>query len=51
MAAQLRHAQDKIDCVYLAPDQEMVPEHARQGFPANQVSEVKLVIDPTSAEA
>jgi hypothetical protein len=44
--------QDKIYCVYIAPNEEMVREHARQGgFPANCVSEVKLVIDPTSAEA
>jgi len=44
--------QDKIYCVYIAPNEEMVREHARQGgFPANQISEVKLVIDPTSAEA
>lgn len=43
--------QDKIYCVYIAPNEEMVREHARQGgFPANRVSEVKLVIDPTSAE-
>ena len=43
---------DKIYCVYIAPNEEMVREHARQGgFPANRVSEVKLVIDPTSAEA
>jgi hypothetical protein len=44
--------QDKIYCVYIAPNEEMVREHAqRGGFPANRVSEVKLVIDPTSAEA
>ena len=44
--------QDKIYCVYIAPNEEMVREHARQGgFPANRISEVKLVIDPTSAEA
>jgi hypothetical protein len=43
---------DKIYCVYIAPHEEMVREHAKQGgFPANRVSEVKLVIDPTSAEA
>jgi Nickel responsive protein SCO4226-like len=43
--------QDKIYCVYIAPNEEMVREHARQGgFPANRVSEVKLVIDPTAAE-
>ena len=43
---------DKIYCVYIAPNEEMVREHARQGeFPANQVSEVKTIIDPTTAEA
>ncbi len=43
---------DKIYCVYIAPNEEMVREHARLGgFPANRVSEVKLMIDPTSAEA
>jgi len=44
--------QDKIYCVYIAPNEEMVREHARQGgFPANRISEVKQMIDPTSAEA
>jgi len=44
--------QDKIYCVYIAPNEAMVLEHAKQGgFPANRVSEVKHVIDPTSAEA
>ena len=43
---------DKIYCVYIAPNEEMVKEHAKQGgFPANCVSEVKRMIDPTSAEA
>ena len=43
---------DKIYCVYRAPNEAMVREHAKQGgFPANRISEVKLVIDPTSAEA
>ena len=43
---------DKIYCVYIAPNEEMVREHARQGgFPANRVSEVKQVIDPTTAES
>lgn len=43
---------DKIYCIYIAPDAETVLEHARQGgFPANRVSEVKNVIDPTTAEA
>jgi hypothetical protein len=42
---------DKIYCVYIAPNEEMVREHAKQGgFPANKVSEVKMVIDPTTAE-
>jgi len=43
--------EDKIYCVYIAPNKEMVREHARQGgFPANRVSEIKSVIDPTTAE-
>jgi Protein of unknown function (DUF4242) len=42
---------DKIYCVYIAPDEATVREHARQGgFPANRVSEVKGIIDPTTAE-
>jgi Protein of unknown function (DUF4242) len=44
--------QDKIYCVYIAPNEAMVREHAKQGgFPANRVSEVKCMIDPTTAEA
>jgi hypothetical protein len=42
---------DKVYCVYIAPNEEMVREHARQGgFPANRVSEIRSVIDPTTAE-
>lgn len=42
---------DKVYCVYIAPNEEMIREHARRGgFPANSVSEIKLVIDPTTAE-
>ena len=42
---------DKIYCVYIAPNEEAVREHAAQGgFPANKISEVKAVIDPTTAE-
>jgi len=42
---------DQIFCVYRAPDEEMVREHARQGgFPANRVSEIKNTIDPSTAE-
>jgi len=40
---------DKVYCVYIAPNEEMVREHARKGgFPVNRVSEVKMMIDPTS---
>ena len=43
---------DKIYCVYIAPNEEMIREHARQGgFPANRISEVKRMIDPTTAES
>lgn len=42
---------DKIYCVYIAPNEEMVREHARQGgFPANRISAVRYVIGPTTAE-
>ncbi len=42
---------DKIYCIYIAPNKEMILEHARKGgFPANSVAEVKCMIDPTTAE-
>jgi hypothetical protein len=42
---------DKIYCIYLAPSEDLIREHARQGgFPANRISAVKAVIDPTTAE-
>ena len=42
---------DKIYCVYIAPNVEMVREHAKQGgFPANKISQVRTIIDPTTAE-
>jgi cell division inhibitor SulA len=42
---------NKIYCVYIAPNEELVREHAKQGgFPANKISEVKQIIDPTTAE-
>ncbi len=42
---------DKLYCVYIAPNEEAVREHARQGgFPANRVSQVRSTIDPTTAE-
>ncbi|MBI4466498.1 MAG: DUF4242 domain-containing protein [Acidobacteria bacterium] len=41
---------DKVYCVYIAPNAEMIREHARQGgFPADRISEVKTIIDPTTA--
>lgn len=42
---------DKLYCVYIAPNEEMIREHARiGGFPANRVSAVTTIIDPTTAE-
>jgi Protein of unknown function (DUF4242) len=42
---------DMIYCTYIAPNEEMIRDHAEQGgFPANKVSEVRTIIDPTTAE-
>lgn len=42
---------DKVYCVYIAPNKQIIEEHAKQGgFPANRISEVRGVIDPTTAE-
>ena len=42
---------DKLYCIYVAPNEESVREHAKKGeFPANKISRVRRVIDPTSAE-
>ena len=42
---------DKVYCIYIAPDEEAIREHAtRGGFPANSIQEIKAVIDPTTAE-
>jgi len=42
---------DKIYCVYIAPDEAAIREHASQGgFPANRISRVRTIIDPTSSE-
>lgn len=42
---------DKVYCVYISPNEEMIREHASQGgFPANRISEIKTMIDPTTAE-
>lgn len=43
---------DKVYCIYIAPSEEMIREHAQQGgFPADRISEIKTMIDPTTAEA
>ena len=42
---------DKVYCTYIAPNEEAIREHASQGgFPANRISEVRAVIDPTTGE-
>ena len=42
---------DKVYCVYIAPSEDMIRAHAQQGgFPANRISEIKTIIDPTTAE-
>ena len=42
---------DKVYCVYIAPNEETIREHAKQGgFPANRISEIKSIIDPATAE-
>lgn len=42
---------DKIYCIYIAPDEETIRQHAEQGgFPANRIAEIKTMIDPTTAE-
>lgn len=44
--------EDKITCVYIAPNADIIREHARLGgFPANRVLEIATIIDPTTAEA
>ena len=43
---------DKIYCVYIAPDEATIKIHAEQGgFPANRISQIKTMIDPTTAES
>jgi len=42
---------DRIYCVYIAPDEDTVRQHAQQGgFPANRISQIRSVIDPTTSE-
>jgi len=56
MGAQIQWVQsyvsdDKIYCIYVAPDEDAVRKHAqRGGFPANRISRIRSVIDPTTAE-
>ena len=56
MGAQIQWVQsyvtdDKIYCIYMAPDEDAVRKHAQQGgFPANRISRIRSVIDPTTAE-
>ena len=43
--------EDNIHCVYIAPNEDRIREHARiSGFPANQIMQVETIIDPTTAE-
>jgi len=43
--------EDKIYCVYIAPNEDIIREHAaKAGFPVNKISEVSIIIDPTMAE-
>lgn len=43
--------EDKIYCVYIAPNKELIKKHAEKaGIPANRISEIKMVVDPTVAE-
>jgi len=43
--------QDKIYCIYIAPNEKLIREHASQGgFPANRISEISSIIDPTTSE-
>jgi cell division inhibitor SulA len=42
---------DKLYCVYRAPNEELIREHARRGgFPANKISQIRSMIDPTTAD-
>jgi hypothetical protein len=56
MGAQIQWVQsyiadDKIYCIYVAPDEDALSKHAQQGgFPANRISRIRSVIDPTTAE-
>jgi len=42
---------DKVYCIYIAPSEELIRQHAKEGgFPANRIVEIKATIDPTTAE-
>lgn len=43
---------DKLYCIYIAPNEEIIREHARRGgFPANRISQMRVLLDPTTAES
>lgn len=43
---------DKVYCIYIAPNEQAIKDHAQKGgFPANRISEIKTMIDPTTAES
>ena len=56
MGAQIQWVQsyvsdDRVYCIYVAPDEDALRKHAQQsGFPANRISRIRSVIDPTTAE-
>ena len=42
---------DKVYCIYIAPSEELIREHAEKGgFPANKISQISAIIDPTTSE-
>jgi len=42
---------NKVYCIYIAPNEQLIREHAKQGgFPVNRISQVRSVIDPTTAD-
>ncbi len=42
---------DKIYCIYISPNEDMIKEHAQKsGFPADKISEVRTIVDPTTSE-
>ena len=51
LPGQANQTKDKVYCVYIAPNEELIKEHAKEGgFPANKISAVTKTIDPTTSE-